>query len=259
MGIVNITPDSFFEKSRNKTQKEVFQRILQVIAEGADIIDLGAMSTRPNFNFISEEDEWDRFKPILEYILKNLSDKIFSIDTFRSEIAKRAVLDYGIDIINDISGGQYDKKMFETAALCNCPYILMHLVGGIEKMHEVHNYHNFIQDMLFYFSEKIKQLHLLGVSDIILDPGFGFSKTVDQNFELLNNIDKFHLFEMPVLVGISRKTMIWKYLNLTPNDALNGTSVLNTFSLTKGANILRVHDVMEARQCVDLWWKIMKS
>jgi dihydropteroate synthase len=259
MGIVNLTPDSFFSDSRNKTAAEAVKRIEEMLESGADIIDIGAMSTRPGAKTISESEEWQRYEPVLEFIIKNFPDKIFSIDTFRSAIAKRAVKNYGVSIINDITGGEYDDKMFETVAECNVPYILMHMVGNSENMQNNVNYKSLLGDILFYFSKKTEELRLLGVSDIIIDPGFGFSKTVDQNYTLLNNLESFKILNLPILAGLSRKTMIWKYLNITPSDALNGTTVLNTIALSKGANILRVHDVKEAKQAVELFSKTIYS
>jgi dihydropteroate synthase len=227
--------------------------------DGADIIDLGAMSTRPGAAIVGEQEEWERYEPVLKTILKYFPDKVFSIDTFRSTIAKRAVKDYGVSIINDITAGEYDADMFEIVADCKVPYIMMHMVGLPENMQSNVNYSSLLGDIIFYFSKKVEQLKLLGVSDIIIDPGFGFSKTVDQNYTLLNRLDEFKIFEMPILAGLSRKTMIWKYLDITPDTALNGTTILNMIALSKGANILRVHDVAEARQAVELFFKTINS
>jgi len=252
MGILNFTPDSFY--SNSQTQKEdVYCKITQMLYDGADIIDIGAISTNPNSKKISENEEWMRIEPILKLILKHFPNKVFSIDTFRAKIAKRAVLDYGIDIINDISGGEFDSEMFKTVAECSCPYVLMHLKGNFETMHYSTDYKSIVEDMIYYFSKKINELHLLGVSDIIVDPGFGFSKTIDDNFLIMSKLSQFKIFELPILIGISRKSMIWKTIKTTPEMALNGTSALNMFSLINGANILRVHDVLEAKQCVDLF------
>lgn len=259
MGIVNITPDSFYQNSRLKSIEESNQIISKMFQDGADIIDIGALSTRPGANILSLEEEWSRYEPVLDIILKNFSDKIFSIDTFHAEIARRAVRDYGISIINDITGGEFDSKMFETVAEYNVPYIMMHMVGLPENMQNNVNYKSLLADICLFFSKKVERLRLLGVSNVIIDPGFGFSKTIDQSYTLLNNLESFKIFELPILVGLSRKTMIWKYLNLMPESALNGTTVLNTIALNKGANILRVHDVIEAKQSVELYYKTQLS
>ena len=252
MAIMNITPDSFFEKSRINKKDDIKSIIEKKFNETADIIDIGAMSTRPNAKIISQNEEWKRLEPILKITNKHFPDKIFSIDTFRSEIAKRAVKDYGISIINDISGGDFDDKMFETAAEINVPYILMHKQGNIETMHNNVYYELFIRDIMFYFSEKIAKLNLLGISDIIIDPGFGFSKTIEQNYILLNNLNNFKIFKLPILAGLSRKRMVWQQLNISCEESLNATTVLNTIALYKGINILRVHDIVEARQAINL-------
>ena len=258
MGIINLTPNSFFVDSRVQNQHEAEQKIAYLIENQADIIDIGAMSTRPECEIISEKEEWQRLEPVLKFINKNFPDKIFSIDTFRAEIAKRAVLDFGIDIINDISGGNFDNKMFEIVALCSCPYILTHIQGNLQTMHNSFDYQDITNDVIYYFSKKINELHLLGVSDIIIDPGFGFSKSADNNFLLMKNLDKLNIFDLPILVGISRKRIVWETLGITSNEALNGTTALNMFALTQGANILRVHDVDAAKQCVNLFRKIKK-
>ncbi|MDR2010491.1 MAG: dihydropteroate synthase [Bacteroidales bacterium] len=259
MGIINITPDSFFSNSRMKNADEAKKKIEEMLENGADIIDIGAMSTRPGAGIITEEEEWDRYEPVLDVALKYFNNTIFSVDTFRSSIAKRSVKDYGVSIINDITGGEYDEKMFETVAECKVPYIVMHMVGLPENMQNNVEYKSLLGDILFYFSKKVEELRLLGVSDIIIDPGFGFSKTIDQNYVLLNNLDSFKIFDLPVLAGLSRKTMIRKYLNISPDEALNGTTILNTLALDKGANILRVHDVKEAKQVVELFCKTRNS
>jgi dihydropteroate synthase len=217
------------------------------------------MSSRPGAEIINDKEEWSRLEPVLSAILKDFSDKHFSIDTLRASIAERSVSDYGLSIINDISGGKFDKKMFETVAKCNVPYIIMHMIGTPENMQQNVNYDSIIDDIILYFSDKIQTLKSLGVNDVIIDPGFGFSKTIEQNYFLLNKLEKFKIFELPILAGLSRKSMIWKQLNLKPETALNGTSVLNTIALNNGANILRVHDVVEAKQCVELYHKTQSS
>ncbi|SRR5574344_104618 len=259
MGIVNITPDSFYEGSRTSKLDDTIDRIEKLISEGANIIDIGAMSTKPNCENISEDEEWQRLLPVLKIIKNKYSDTIFSIDSFRANIVKRAVLDYGIDIINDISGASFDEAMFETVAECKCPYILSHIQGTNLTMHNETSYSDFLNDILYYFSEKINILKNLGVCDIIIDPGIGFSKTVEHNFSLLKNLDKLSIFERPILVGLSRKTMIWKTLNISPSESLNGTTVLHTYALMKKANILRVHDVKEAVESVKLFSELEKA
>lgn len=259
MGILNITPDSFYKDSRLSDSENIKDRITKMFKDGADIIDIGAMSSRPGAGIINEKEEWSRLEPVLSAISKDFADKYFSVDTLRASIAERSVAEYGISIINDISGGEFDKDMFETVAKYNVPYIIMHMVGTPENMQQNVNYDSIIDDIILYFSNKTQSLKSLGVNDVIIDPGFGFSKTVDQNYFLLNKLDKFKIFELPILAGLSRKSMIWKQLNLKPETALNGTSVLNTIALNNGANILRVHDVVEAKQCVELFHKTQFS
>ena len=256
MGILNFTPDSFNPASRVVDNGEIKERIEKIFADGADMIDFGGMSTRPNCEVISADEEWRRLVPALEIVAKHFSDRIFSLDTFRAEIARRAVVDYGISIINDISAGDADPKMFEVVADTHAPYIIMHGAPDPTALHTNTEYKSFMNDILHFFSEKVNQLHSLGVSDIIVDPGFGFSKTVDQNYELMEHLGDFDIFELPLLVGISRKSMLWRYLNITVEQSLNGTTVLNTVALTKGANILRVHDVTEAVEALKICEKL---
>lgn len=259
MGILNITPDSFYSGSRKQSEKEIIERASQILNEGGNIIDIGGQSTSPISTLLSPEEELERLEPALRLIRKEFPKTILSIDTFYSEVAKKTVEKYGVNIINDISGGQIDEKMFETVARLNVPYILMHMRGTPQTMQKFTDYDNFIQDILYYFSEKIAKLNLLGVKDIILDPGFGFSKTTDQNFQLMDYLKYFNIFDVPILVGISRKSMIYKFLGATAQESLNGTSVLNTFALLSGAHILRVHDVKEAVECVKIVGKISNS
>jgi len=259
MGILNITPDSFYSGSRVDNPEMAKDKIALMFDEGADIVDIGAMSSRPGAEILDTEDEWKRLEPILKIVSAKFADKYFSLDTLNSVVAARAVNDYGIDIINDISAGNFDKKMFETIAALNVPYIIMHMNGTPSNMQQKTNYNSLLGDIILYFSEKIKELNSLGVNDIIVDPGFGFSKTIDQNFTLLNNLESFSVFEMPVLVGLSRKSMIWKQLNTTPEHALNGITALNMLALSKGANIIRVHDVKEAVELVSLYCKTTNS
>ncbi|HPX75833.1 MAG TPA: dihydropteroate synthase, partial [Bacteroidales bacterium] len=250
MGILNLSKDSFYSGSIFPQVEDADKRIEKLLADGADMIDIGAVSTRPGLTILKQEEEWQLLEPVLKLVNKKYSNIIFSLDTVYAETSKRAVKDFGIDIINDISGGEFDKKMFETVADLDVPYILMHMRGTPENMQEKTDYENFIEDIIFYFSEKIAQLNSMGVNDIIVDPGFGFAKTVAQNFELLNNLERFKVFELPILAGLSRKTMIWKTLGINPLEALNGTTVLNTIALMKGSHILRVHDVKEAKEVV---------
>ena len=256
MGILNFTPDSFNPASRVVDNGEIKERIEKMFADGADMIDFGGMSTRPNCEVISADDEWNRLVPALEIVARHFSNHIFSLDTFRAEIAHRAVVDYGISIINDISAGDADPKMFDVVADIHAPYIIMHGAPDPTALHTSTEYKSFMNDILHFFSEKVNKLHSLGVSDIIVDPGFGFSKTVDQNYELMEHLGDFDIFEFPLLVGISRKSMLWRYLNITVEQSLNGTTVLNTIALTKGASILRVHDVTEAVEALKICKKL---
>ncbi len=253
MGILNLTPDSFFAGSRMTEKVEAENKILQMSDEGADIIDIGAMSSRPGAQILDTKEEWGRLEPVLKIVSAKFSNQCFSLDTINSEVAKRAVQDYGIDIINDISAGNLDEKMFDTIAALNVPYIIMHMRGTPETMQQFTDYKSLTGDIIYYFSEKIALLNRLGVNDIIIDPGFGFSKNQEQNFKLLQNLDEFSIFNLPVLAGLSRKSMIWKELEITSDDALNGTTALNMYALTKGANILRVHDVKEAKEVLKLF------
>lgn len=251
MGILNLTPDSFYDGGRYKDESSLRQQVEKMLAEGATFIDLGAYSTRPGAAWVSEEEESRRLMPILELLLKHFPEAILSVDTFRHSIAASAV-SIGVAIINDISGGQFDIKMLETVAQLQVPYVAMHLRGTLETMHQAYDYDNITQETIFYFSEKLEALHKLGLNDVIIDPGFGFSKNVEQNFELLNKLEAFQMLNVPVLVGLSRKSMIWKTLQINPEAALNGTTALNTIALLKKATILRVHDVKEAVECIRL-------
>lgn len=259
MGILNVTPDSFFSGSRKQTEKEIIERARQILGEGGTVIDIGGQSTTPTSALLTAKEELERVEPALGIIRKEFPDALLSIDTFYSEVAQSAVEKYGANIINDISGGQIDDNMFETVARLNVPYILMHMRGTPQTMQQLTGYGHLIQDIWYYFSEKIAKLNLLGVNDIIIDPGFGFSKTREQNYQLMAYLKYFDTFEVPILVGISRKSMIYRLLDCTPQESLNGTSVLNTFSLLSGADILRVHDVKEAVECVKIVKKINDS
>lgn len=250
MGILNITPDSFYANSRKQTEEEIILRVRQIIDEGASIIDIGAYSSRPNAENITPAEELKRLRFGLEIIHRIAPDAVISVDTFRAEIAEACVEEYGVAIINDIAAGEMDAKMFETVARLNVPYIMMHMQGTPQDMQLTPHYENVVKEVFMYFAEKVDKLRSLGVKDIILDPGFGFGKTLEHNYELLNYLDDFKIFELPLLVGVSRKSMIYRLLGTTPDEALNGTSILNTIALMKGANILRVHDVKEAVETV---------
>lgn len=251
MGILNLTPDSFFDGGKYKNEKEILQQTEKMLLEGAFCIDLGAYSSKPNATTISTEEELQRLIPVVEFLIQEFPEIILSIDTFRSEVAKKAIA-HGAAMINDISGGSLDKQMMKTVGELQVPYILMHMRGNPQTMQSLTKYDDLLQDLIYYFSEKVAQARSFGINDIILDPGFGFAKTTSQNFELLKNMKLLEALELPVLVGISRKSMIYKTLEITAKEALNGTSILNTIALQKGAKILRVHDVREARECIEL-------
>ena len=254
MGILNITPDSFFDGGKYFSESDKIKaRIDQILTEGGKIIDIGAYSSRPGADDVSEDEEYRRQTRAFDVIAANYSDLTISVDTFRSGIARKAVLEFGADIINDISAGEIDKNMFTTVAELNVPYILMHMQGRPADMQDSPTYADVVEDIVLYLSRKVMELRQLGVKDIIIDPGFGFGKTLEQNYALLNRLEAFDVFELPLLVGISRKSMIYKLLNKTPQESLNGTTVLNTLALTKGASILRVHDVKEAVECVTIF------
>ncbi|MFD1605793.1 dihydropteroate synthase [Flavobacterium artemisiae] len=255
MGILNVTPNSFFDGGKYKNESEILSQVEKMLAEGADFIDIGAYSSKPSAEFVSEQEEIERIVPAIELILKHFPETLLSIDTFRAEVAK-ASIENGAGIINDIAAGELDNKMFEVIAKYNVPYIMMHMRGNPQTMQSLTQYDDIIKEMLFYFSEKVKKARSLGINDLILDPGFGFAKTTDQNFEVMQKMELFNVLELPVLAGISRKSMIYKTLNTIPQEALNGTTFLNTIALTKGAKILRVHDVKEAVECVTLFNKI---
>jgi dihydropteroate synthase len=254
MGILNLTPDSFYDGGALKTDLEALKQLEKMLSEGADFIDIGAQSTKPNATLLSSKDEILRLKSILGIVKRNFPETILSLDTFQSEVAKFGINEFGIDIINDVSGGELDSEMFPLIAKCNLPYIIMHMRGNPQNMQEFINYNDIVVDIIEYFAHKIEKAKLLGINDIILDPGFGFSKTVEQNYELLKRLSEFNIIGLPILVGLSRKSMINRVLDTTPANALNGTSVLNTMALLGGAKILRVHDVKEATEVV----KIMK-
>ena len=252
MGILNITPNSFFDGGKYDNDLEMLKRVESMLDEGADFIDIGAYSSKPSAEFVSENEEMDRIAPAVEKIVKNFPDVLLSIDTFRSEVA-RICIENGAAIINDISAGDLDPKMFETAAKLKVPYIMMHMRGNPKTMQSLTDYDDIVKEMLFYFSEKITLARSFGIDDLIVDPGFGFAKTTAQNFEVLKKMELFQIAGLPILAGLSRKSMIYKTLGNSANEALNGTTVLNTVALSKGAKILRVHDVKEAVETIKLF------
>ena len=251
MGILNVTPDSFYDGGFYDNQKKVIDQVEKMINDGASIIDIGGYSSRPGADNISADVELARVLPVVKMIKERFTKVLISIDTFRSEVAKQCV-ENGADIINDISGGSLDSKMFETVAKLNVPYIIMHMRGNPANMMDKTDYENIIEEMRSYFSKKIELAKSFGINDIIIDPGFGFSKTTKQNFDVLKNLTSLNKLDKPLLVGVSRKSMIYKTLNISPIDSLNGSTVLHTISLLKGANIIRTHDVKEANDCIKL-------
>lgn len=250
MGILNVTPDSFYAGSRMQTESEIARRVKQIVSEGATIIDIGAYSSRPNADNVSAREEMERLRMGLKILFEIQPDAVVSVDTFRADVARMCVEEYGVAIINDIAAGEMDADMFHTVAALNVPYIMMHMQGTPQSMQQHPHYDNLLKEVFLYFARKVQQLRDLGVKDIILDPGFGFGKTMEHNYELLSHLEEFRIFELPLLVGVSRKSMIYRLLDITPQEALNGTTVLDTICLLKGADILRVHDVKEAVETV---------
>lgn len=250
MGILNVTPDSFYAGSRTQTEAEIVRRVKQIVSEGAAIIDIGAYSSRPNADNVSAREEMERLRMGLKILFEIQPDAVVSVDTFRADVARMCVEEYGVAIINDIAAGEMDADMFHTVAALNVPYIMMHMQGTPQSMQQHPHYDNLLKEVFLYFARKVQQLRDLGVKDIILDPGFGFGKTMEHNYELLSHLEEFRIFELPLLVGVSRKSMIYRLLDITPLEALNGTTVLDTICLLKGADILRVHDVKEAVETV---------
>lgn len=259
MGILNLTPDSFYSDSRCNELALIEQRVYQIIAEGARIIDIGGYSSRPGANDITPDEEYSRLATGLDIIKRIAPNAIISVDTFRADVARRCVNNWGVDIINDISGGNLDAEMFDTVASLGVPYILMHMRGAPSTMQQFTQYNDATLDVINDLSQKVSILKEKGVKDIIIDPGFGFSKTLEQNYTLLNNLEKFHSLNAPLLVGVSRKSMIYNTLGGSPDTALNGTTVINTLAIAKGAHILRVHDVKEAVEAVKLTTKTLNS
>ena len=252
MGIINVTPDSFYAGSRTQTEIALARRVEQVVAEGASILDIGGYSSRPGAADVSPEEEMARLRRGLEVIRRVHPEAVVSVETFRASVARQCVEEYGVALINDISGGEMDAEMFPTVAALGVPYILMHMQGTPQTMQQAPHYDHLLRDVFLYFARKVQQLRDLGAKDIILDPGFGFGKTMEDNYALLAHLDEFGIFGLPLLVGVSRKSMITRLLGITPDDALNGTTVINTLCLTKGAHILRVHDVRQAVEAVRL-------
>ena len=246
MGILNVTPDSFYSGSRMQTEGEIEARVRQITDEGAAIIDVGAYSSRPNAEHVSVEEEMNRLRLGLEVLRRTAPEAVVSVDTFRADVARMCVEEYGVAIINDIAAGEMDADMFRTVAELNVPYIMMHMQGTPQDMQQHPYYDNLLREVFLYFARKVQQLRDLGVKDIVLDPGFGFGKTLEHNYQLMAHLEEFRLFELPLLVGVSRKSMIYRLLDTAPQEALNGTTVLNTLALMKGADILRVHDVRQA-------------
>ena len=255
MGILNVTPDSFFDGGRYKDESSILNQVENMLNQGATFIDIGAYSSRPNAPFVSEDEELQRILPIIKLLANTFPNINISVDTFRSAIAK-ATIEAGGALINDISAGFLDENMLQTIANLHVPYIMMHMRGTPQTMQTLTEYDNLVKDINFYFSERIAKARALGIIDLVLDPGFGFAKTLDQNFELLNKFELLNITELPLLAGISRKSMIYKTLDTTANDALNGTTALHMIALQKGAKILRVHDVKEAQECITLYNKL---
>ena len=258
MGILNVTPDSFFDGGLYNTEKKVDIQVTKMIEDGMDILDVGGYSSRPGAKEISIDEEIDRVIPVVKFIRKTYPELILSVDTFRSEVA-RDCLDLGIDIINDISAGCIDKNILDVVAEYNCPYIMMHMKGTPQTMQVNPEYENLIKELLIYFAKRIYLAREKGIIDIIVDPGFGFGKTLDHNYTIMKKIENFKLLDLPILVGISRKSFITKQLDIDKKDSLNGTTALNMYFLEKNINILRVHDVKEAKECIMLHEKIKSS
>ena len=256
MGILNVTPDSFFAGSRKRTETEITTRIEEILAQGGDWIDIGGYSSRPDATPVTADEEMRRLELGLEILSRDYPSVPVSVDTFRADVARYCVEKYGVAMINDISAGELDPEMFRTVADLKVPYIMMHMRGTPQTMASLTDYTNLMDEIMLYFAEKVRQLCLMGVSDLILDPGFGFSKTLEQNYELMAHLREFGIFDLPILVGISRKRMIYQLLGGTPEESLNGTTALHTYALLNGADILRVHDVKEAVEAVRIVQKI---
>ncbi len=259
MGILNVTPDSFFDGGKYKTEKKVLKRAEDILEQGGSVIDIGALSTQPGSQAISTKEEIDRLLPAVKAVKKSFPEAFVSIDTYRSWVALKVIEDCGPCMVNDVSGGNFDAHMFDTIGKLDVPYILMHMQGTPLKMQEDPEYEDIIKDISLFFTERVKRLTKAGVKDVIIDPGFGFGKTLEHNYELLNRLDSFKVFQLPLLVGVSRKSMIYKLLGNNPEEALNGTSVVNTLALMGGTDILRVHDVKEAIEAVRVFEKVRST
>lgn len=258
MGILNVTPNSFYDGGKFQQQDLALQQVEKMLNEGADFIDIGACSTKPDAEFVSESEEKSRLLPILQSIAKEFPEALISVDTFRAAVAEMAV-EEGVAMVNDVSAGNLDAQMMITVAKLQVPYIMMHSRGDAATMQGLTNYEDLMKDILFYFSQKVAMARSLGIHDLVVDPGFGFAKTLSQNYHLLKNLSLLKMLELPILAGVSRKSMVYKYLDISPNDALNGTTVLNTLALTEGAHILRVHDVKAAVETVRLYSQFKNS
>lgn len=256
MGILNVTPDSIFAGSRKRTETEITTRIEEILAQGGDWIDIGGYSSRPDATPVTANEEMRRLELGLEILSRDYPSVPVSVDTFRADVARCCVEKYGVAMINDISAGELDPEMFRTVADLKVPYIMMHMRGTPQTMASLTDYTNLMDEIMLYFAEKVRQLRLMGVSDLILDPGFGFSKTLEQNYELMAHLREFGIFDLPILVGISRKRMIYQLLGGSPEESLNGTTALHAYALLNGADILRVHDVKEAVEVVRIVQKI---
>lgn len=257
MGILNVTPDSFYAASRVQTEEDIRQRVRQIVAEGGTMIDVGAYSSRPGADDVSPQEEMERLRRGMKVVRDEAPDIPVSIDTFRADVAQAAIEEMGADIINDISGGELDAEMFPTVAKLGVPYVLMHMKGTPQTMQQAPHYEDLMKEVLLYFAERVQRLRDLGQKDIILDPGYGFAKTLEHNYELLQHQEMLQVFELPLLVGVSRKSMIYRLLGTTPQEALNGTTALHTIALQKGASILRVHDVKEAVEVARIVQKLL--
>lgn len=255
MGILNVTPNSFYDGGKHKEINSIIHQVDKMLSEGADFIDIGAYSSKPSAEFVSETEEIRRLESIIKSLVDTFPNILLSVDTFRANVAKAAVRN-GVAMVNDISAGFLDDKMLETVAELKVPYIMMHMRGNPQTMQSLTDYNDIVKEMIFYFSERIQKARGFGISDIVIDPGFGFAKTLEQNYEVLHKMELLEMLQLPILVGVSRKSMIYKVLENSPQEALNGTSVLNTIALQKGAKILRVHDVKEAVECIKLVSKL---
>lgn len=253
MGILNITPDSFYADSRKQTEKDIIARIHQILDEGGDFIDIGAYSSRAGASDVSPKEEMERLKYGLEILRNECPEAVVSVDTFRADVAKMCVEEYGVALINDIAAGQMDPEMFSTIAQLKVPYIMMHMQGTPQNMQKNPHYDNPVKEIILYFAEKIEKLRASGVKDLIIDPGFGFGKTLAHNYEILDKLEELQMFQLPILIGVSRKSMVYKLLGGGPEDALNGTTALHAIALMKGARILRVHDVKAATETVRIF------